>query len=470
MSSANVTLDELIAGVRKSTGSPHRLVLERIAADVLEFGQLAFSFGSAVVLPQPPPRTSADFVPSADADSQRLPLLPTIFAVKAVFDLAREHPNRKILVVGHTDTVGSEQANLRLSEQRAKNVHCLLAGDRDGWARACERHTPLDVQVVLDWATRAHGFGCSPGAIDGVVGPKTERARERFRKRYNSRMSGNLRADVAWGEADWKAVFDLYERSIARVAGVESSELPRARAGLVFYDPPTLACGERWPLINLRIDNLRSAENRRVDVVLVEDKPHPDLARESPPGKSFYSHSLLFRKTVPDTTPDVVELRLLSTDDHPIPEAEYALHLADGSTRRGVLDRVGTAFERGVPDGAVKVEYGPAEDIRARALAARIRYALEEPIQWEDVYSVLTQSTEALERIEKAYAKYHDSLSGEGMRKDILVASDGTDHEKLVDQLLSASEVAALEPAAQTEPLAFAYPPVHEGDGDSGVA
>ena len=43
-------------------------------------------------------------------------------ALEVIADIIREHPQKRILIIGHTDNVGSEAYNLRLSLQRAQSV------------------------------------------------------------------------------------------------------------------------------------------------------------------------------------------------------------------------------------------------------------------------------------------------------------------------------------------------------------
>ncbi len=54
---------------------------------------------------------------------------------------------------------------------------------------------------------------------------------------------------------------------------------------------------------------------------------------------------------------DGIALELSDGSGNPIPDAEYILHCADGSQKKGKLDREGKAQENNVPPGPVVVEF-----------------------------------------------------------------------------------------------------------------
>lgn len=451
MSGANVTVEELLAGAACQTSAINELVLERIASHVLEIPGLAFNFDSAVLLPRLP--MSAESGLEADTDA----LMPPMVLLKNALEFGRDNAQKRVLIFAHTDSLGDPSTSLELAELRGRCVQALLAGDKRCFADACKRSTPRDVQLILEWAARAHGYGCWPGLVDGTFSDRTRAACDRFRRRFNDDASGRLEDGADWGSGEWEAVFVLYERSIARQLGVDVPQLANFRR-LTFDTPAVVSCGEHWPKLAVGPEHPSSFENRRVQIVFIEDKPHPDLTREQPPANSFYAHDLRFKKRRPETPNDTVEVRLSSTDGYPIPEIEYELHLSDGSVRRGRLDATGTAFERGVPPGPVEVEYLSADDILARALAARIRFALDEPVDWSHVIEVLRRPTASVARMEESYARYFDTLGGQGLRKDLLDASKDTEFEETMDSLLVVCGVDALAPESGGEGARWVHP------------
>ena len=461
MSTTKTTIESLMAGVKLATGEHHVVVIERILAYFVELDQVCFGFNSAVLLPaivRDAKDVDAPASALAPGSTTSRPVVPPLIAVKAMFDFAEAHSDLKVLVVGHTDTVGSESANNKLSADRATNAHMFLSGDRSGWAAACKRSTLRDQQVIFDWAARVFGFACHPGPIDNKEGPRTTAARERFRQRYNDEFGGNLKRKASWGETDWKAVYDLYEARLARYCDVDVKDLSAKRSLLHFESPATLACGKSWPIAAAGIENLRSRGNRRVDVVFMEDKPHPDLQSSKPPGRELYGRSIRFKRVVPEIIPDIIELRLLGPEGYPIPEVQYELTLVDGSKRRGQLDKTGNAIERAVPDGDFKISYKPSDAIRARALAGRLRYALESPRDIPSVYMILSQSSETLQDVAKSYAEYFDTLVGKGMRADVIAAVKGTPDQAPIDHLLAVAQLSELAPESTAQPIAWAVP------------
>lgn len=455
MPTPNVTLEQLDAGITRPAGKLHQLVLKRIPAQILE-GRIGFRHNSAAFLPVPPSRIAED-----DATVHPSPLA----VLRCVFDFAQANPGKKLMVVGHTDTSGSPAYNHTLSSLRATGVWALLKGDRDAWADACERrHEIEDIQLLLRWASREHGFGCDPGPIDGKAGPKFLRARERFRKRYNDEFAGHIPVRGPMCMATWLAFFDLFEVSLARVLGVSEGELRTKRGALSFAVEPVLGCGESWPVASVGGDGLKSVTNRRVDFVFFAEEGFPLLQKQEPPGYELYGTQLRFKRHVVVPEINFVDLRCVSNDGHPIPEADYQVTFADGSQRSGTLDRTGGAVLNDVPPGPLTVLYPEADDLRAKALAARLRSALAEPCDWPAVLMVLSQSPKTLEAVEQAYRAHFDTLGRKGMKDDIYAASEGTDHGLSCDHLLASAQVSTLAPASDAVALAWAAPDLVKDD------
>ncbi len=206
--------------------------------------------------------------------------------VAAALDHARRHPQRTLLVAGHTDAVGSDEDNLALSHERARNVHLYLAGDAAGWAAHCqEHHVVADVQAILAWAARARGWDCDPGPVDGEWGPRSAQARAAFRARCAEELGRSL-PDGDQGQADWEAYAALYDAEVAAKLEVDGAKVAALRAGLRFTSPPLLACGERWPTRRPGAAG-GGAADRRVDLLFFDPEALPDLSLE-PAGEGIY--------------------------------------------------------------------------------------------------------------------------------------------------------------------------------------
>ncbi|MCX4240637.1 N-acetylmuramoyl-L-alanine amidase [Paraliomyxa miuraensis] len=343
MTAPNVTWQELADGVTRPDGAVHRLVVERVRAHLLEMEDAHFHFDSVVMQAQPRRTVTAD-----DGGD-----ITGIAVIAAALRFGEAHPDERLLVVGHTDTAGSRSYNQALSEDRAKNVHAVLTGDRSGWARGCQaRHHVEDWQRILKWVHQAHGWDCDPGDVDNVYGPMSRQARERFRARYNLDFGGSLAERGPQCEADWEAFFELYDVSLAQLLGVPQDQLSGLRSGLTFLSPPILACGEQWPKEGRSEDGLRSAVNRRVELLFFDQGEVPDMSSESPPGASLYGDERRFpKRRIPVGGAAFVELTVVDLGDEAIRGEAYELDLPHGVTRTGQLDERGRVRLEGLPPG-----------------------------------------------------------------------------------------------------------------------
>jgi outer membrane protein OmpA-like peptidoglycan-associated protein len=67
-------------------------------------------------------------------DTNKCFLLPTAIAsLKRLVETYELHPDSEVLIVGHTDTAGSEAFNLELSGDRAEAMKAFLSDDADAW-------------------------------------------------------------------------------------------------------------------------------------------------------------------------------------------------------------------------------------------------------------------------------------------------------------------------------------------------
>jgi N-acetyl-anhydromuramyl-L-alanine amidase AmpD len=343
MTEPNVTWEELAAGVTRPVDAVHRLVVERVRAHLLEMEDVHFHFDSVVMQAKPRRTVTAD----GGGD------ITGIAVIAAALRFAEHDPGKRLKIIGHTDTSGSRSYNQTLSEDRAKNVHAVLGGDRDGWAAACQaRHRVEDWQRILKWVHEAHGWDCDPGEVDNVYGPQSQAARERFRARYDEEFGASIAVRGSQREDDWRAFFDLYDASLAQLLGVATSDLPGLRQKLVLLDPPTMGCGEQWPKEGREVDDLRSEVNRRVELVFFDDGEVPDLASETPPGASLYGDERRFpKRRIPIGGAAFVELEVVDLGGNPVPSEAYELDLPHGVTRTGSLDARGKLRLEGLPPG-----------------------------------------------------------------------------------------------------------------------
>ncbi len=256
-----------------------RLEAARKVLDLLELQDALFRTDSAVVMPEgDEPEGAGSEGPAAPPSAVGL--------VATTLRYLEEHPGKRLLVAGHTDTTGSAQYNLPLSEQRARAGLSLLVGDRAAFVEVAEaRHEVADYQQILSWVARVLGWPCDPLGIDGAHGPNTTQAIRGFQQTYNeSGFAGNpagapLAVSGRVDAATWGAFFDCYEHETARELGLPVSELARLRAPIEPLDPDhfSVGCGEHHPIDGLGKDDYRSELNRRVEVLLFDPGEEPRL-------------------------------------------------------------------------------------------------------------------------------------------------------------------------------------------------
>jgi outer membrane protein OmpA-like peptidoglycan-associated protein len=169
--------------------------------------------------------------------------------------LARAHPEAKIMIFGHTDAVGGELHNKRLSERRAWSVHAFITNDVAAWEtlynRSDESWGVPALQEILE------ALGHDPGVFDGVWGPRTRAAVRAF--------LGLPEGAAVQNDAAFRArLFAAY------MAGKHEIDLPPAR----FMELGYMGCGEFNPIEDS--PGAREA-NRRVTFYLFHPARLPNL-------------------------------------------------------------------------------------------------------------------------------------------------------------------------------------------------
>jgi hypothetical protein len=273
-----------------------------------------------------------------------------------------------VLVAGHTDSVGSNAVNLLVSQHRADNVLAYLKGDKAAWVKASEHHVVQDIQAILTWIARSFAFDCDPGGVDGKWGPNSRAALNRFRKRFNADHGGKLPSSGPIGKKDWEAFYDMYELGLARELASEPDQLAGKRGAVKYLATPELACGEAWPIEAKHKDNVRSASNRRVEILFFEDTDVPDFQSEVPPGRSLYANELRFRRVYLKLEGELQPFKVkLTLDGEALANAAYSL-LVDGHTLVGTTDGSGIV-EQKIPKTAASARI----ELKEHNLVFRLR-------------------------------------------------------------------------------------------------
>ncbi len=147
--------------------------------------------------------------------------------LKALEALLHQHPEGKILIFAHTDLVGDELYNKKLSERRAWSVHAFVTNDVEAW-ETLYQYENWGMEVIQEILA---DLGYDPGSIDGERGSKTSAAMRSFLALPEGTPISN---DASFR----KRLFASYMTSKHDI------DLPRER----FMDPGYMGCGEFNPV------------------------------------------------------------------------------------------------------------------------------------------------------------------------------------------------------------------------------
>ena len=143
-----------------------------------------------------PPRVMRGRLTGFLFDTNKTFILPAaLTGIRGLASFYAAHPGLKVLVTGHTDTVGVAGANLGLSDERAAAVAAFLVDDVDAWLRHYGG-TPGS----SPWATREdqHMLSALPdggppyyaGPIHGQLDAATDDALRRFQADHGLAVDG----------------------------------------------------------------------------------------------------------------------------------------------------------------------------------------------------------------------------------------------------------------------------------------
>lgn len=205
--------------------------------------------------PDPPKATKsaqASFGAAHFETDKAFPLASALPTFKAVAALSNKEPKRILLVVGHTDAVGSTEHNVALSDERAQAIAAFLKDDVDAWMK----FYAADGHDSKQW-----------GATESLHMAKA--------LGFASVADFQKKNSVKDDDATRKALIKQY-------MATEGTSVPKG------VDVQTLGCGEYHLLQKTQ---KASQANRRVDVLAFEGpiQPPPDQCKNGQhPGCTVY--------------------------------------------------------------------------------------------------------------------------------------------------------------------------------------
>jgi hypothetical protein len=115
-------------------------------------------------------------------------------ALESAFSHGKENSSSKLMACGHAaKSDGGVYPALDVSASRAKALKALLSGDESAWSDIAQDFScAKDIQRFLATAAVLLGWDCSPGKIDGAIGPKSKAAIKKYKSAFNKKFSASL--------------------------------------------------------------------------------------------------------------------------------------------------------------------------------------------------------------------------------------------------------------------------------------
>ena len=294
---------------------------------------------------------------------------PTVVNHMEKLDQAMERsPDAKVIVMGHTDRVGSEQYNKELSERRARSAYAFVTNQPDIWEELYNQEhwgTTVIQEILTD-------LGYDPGPVNGVQGDQTTAAIKAFQ------ADRGLKVDGVAGPITRRQMFLDY------MTGKHDVQI----ADDQFFPPKFMGCGEFNPLVPPNENELANAgrgrrpgnePNRRVVFFLFQNPPTsmpcklkqlaPCKAQIAQPGErdnplhacAYYDAiSVQCRCELGGTDPEsLVHISVLLRSNSgavPLANRKYKIFLEEGQVLEGTTDREGLVSHEDVPPGDYPLE------------------------------------------------------------------------------------------------------------------
>jgi hypothetical protein len=389
-------------------------------------------------------------------DDESLHGISGIGCVAQALAYARAHPERRILVVGHTDTSGSKTHNRGVAERRAAHLSALLRADVKAWVASCETDgTVADLCAHVRWAAGRFAWACDPG-VASAMGPQVRTALAAWRGAASEATGIHVDPEAEPCADDWRIAYALLDLALAEELDLDLAALAQLRGGLQWCDPPVIGAGELWPRALVGRNGVASALNRRTEILFATVDAVPGGAGD-PAGRTIYGDQASLWLDYVDPEPRAaLPLSLVSTDGHVVGETPFKLVGEGGRVRYGRLGPGPETLVEDVAAGGFRVFWLDPDDVALKiwasrceaALAARdvamLEHALDRPPAW-------------VQALSQAWSDRFGDGAADGLARAVRTLVVGHARELPIDYLLAQAgfpgdveyELAA---AAQEEP------------------
>jgi hypothetical protein len=264
-----------------------------------------------------------------------IPEQQTVDLLRSISGYAAQFSNRQILIVGHTDTMGDPDYNIRLSKRRGMSAYAHLTGDEDVWwsmykeeNRARQKWGNREGRHMLRFLKDDSGAPYFTGTADDKGTASTE-AIKRFQR------DNGLKVDGVAGRDTHLAMFHkLVEAFRADGIGIPPGRF-LATNGSDFW----LGCGERYLAVQTP-DETKKEKNRRVEFLFFLQPPSPIEYKPEWVGVCVKS--------------ELITVEVLIHDEYAEPLAiEFTLDTPEGDTLREVTgaDGLWRSLPNSMPPG-----------------------------------------------------------------------------------------------------------------------
>ena len=324
----------------------------------VEVGFVHFNIDRHTLMPEGPTPEPGTEPPADVVDGLKV--------VAGALDHARKHPDRQMLVTGHSDSTAIISYNLPLSGRRADSTFCVLQGFdlKDLWVQKAlhDGGHADDWRRILRWVDDEFHLDCKASDPNAPNFAIDQKAITNFQKGYNKEVD-DLKASGTnpfapgftqkipgsqlgfVGLSTWQAFFDFYQRDLIRQLSLKTeAELAEIQKNVKLVKIPTQGCGE-FHSQNLAERTARRAAgypekpgpkeplDRRVEILFFDPEEVPPFAchpttdvNRCEPGKcELYKDSQFVPRSLPvlGATATPATITLDSMEVRPHGDAEF---------------------------------------------------------------------------------------------------------------------------------------------------